>query len=428
MESFLYSSLPSKPGVYQFKNKEKEIIYVGKAKDLKKRVTSYFQKGAHDAKTIHLVKDVVSIDHILVNSEIEAFLLEAELIKKHKPYYNIRFIDDKSYPYIMVTNDNFPYVSVVRKKNNKNADYFGPYPDAGSVKIVLKILRKIFPFQSVKNHSKRKCLYYHLGLCPCLPAVSENKTQYIKNLKNLKRFLGGNTDTVITALIKEQKNSIRAEEFENASSIQKQIDSIKKITQETFDPFFYLTVPNAQAEREKNENDSLKNLLIQSGINLPILERIECYDISNFQGTNATGSMTVFIKGSATTSEYRKFKIKKLSTPNDFAMHQEVMARRMKHMEWGTPDLIVVDGGKGQVSSVLQVLAHLGMSVPVIGLAKRFETIIIPEKIGKQIIFNEVRVPLSTPALNLLRRIRDEAHRFAISYHRKLRSKQTFTD
>ncbi|HMS22779.1 MAG TPA: excinuclease ABC subunit UvrC [Candidatus Levybacteria bacterium] len=420
--------MPSKPGVYLFKNNDKKIIYVGKAKDLKKRVSSYFQKSAHDAKTTHLVKAVVAIDHIPVNSEIEAFLLEAELIKKYKPYYNIRFTDDKSYPYIMITTDSSPYVSVVRKKALKNADYFGPYPDAGSVKIVLKILRRIFPFQSVKNHSKRKCLYYHLGLCPCLPADSENSAQYMKNLRNLKRFLGGKTDTVTSTLKKEQKISIKNEEFENASIIQKQIDSIKKITQETFDPFFYLSVPNAQLEREKNENDNLKTLLIQSGVTLSNLERIECYDISNFQGTNATGSMTVFINGSATTSEYRKFKIRKLSTPNDFAMHQEVMARRLKHTEWGTPDLIIVDGGKGQVSSVLQVFAHMGVKFPVIGLAKRFETIIIPEKAGRKIIFNEVRVPLSTPALNLVRRIRDEAHRFAISYHRKLRSKQTFTD
>ncbi len=428
MESYLYSSLPSKPGVYLFKNSYKKIIYVGKAKDLKKRVSSYFQKGAHDAKTTHLVKDVVAIDYIAVSSEIEAFLLEAELIKRHKPYYNIRFTDDKSYPYIMVTTDSSPYVSVVRKKSFKNADYFGPYPDAGSVKIVLKILRRIFPFQSVKNHSKRKCLYYHLGLCPCLPAASENNAQYMKNLKNLKRFLGGKTDTVISALKREQNICIKNEEFENASTIQKQIDAIHKITQETFDPFFYLSVPNAQSEREKNENDNLKTLLIQSGIALLKLERIECYDISNFQGTNATGSMTVFINGSAATSEYRKFKIRKLSTPNDFAMHQELMARRLKHTEWGTPDLIIVDGGKGQVSSVLQVFAHMGVKYPVIGLAKRFETIIVPEKTGGKIEFNEVRVPLSTPALNLVRRIRDEAHRFAISYHRKLRSKKTFTD
>ncbi len=428
MESYLYSSLPSKPGVYLFKNNEKKIIYIGKAKNLKKRVSSYFQKGAHDAKTTHLVSAIKSIEHTPVSSEIEAFLLEAELIKKYKPYYNIRFTDDKSYPYIMITTNSFPYVSVVRKMNNKKADYFGPYPDAGSVKTVLKILRRIFPYQSVKNHSKRKCLYYHLGLCPCLPAAPENRIQYMKNLRLLKSFLGGKTGKVTEALRKEQKRSIQHEEFENASSIQKQLDSIKKITQETFDPFFYISTPNAQAKREKNENENLKTLLTSSGLELTALNRIECYDISNFQGTNATGSMTVFVDGSATTSEYRKFKIKKLSTPNDFAMHQEVMARRLKHTEWGMPDLIIVDGGKGQVSSVLQVLAHMNVNFPVIGLAKRFETIILPEKAGKQIIFNEVRVPLSTPALNLVRRIRDEAHRFAISYHRTLRSKKTFTD
>lgn len=427
LESYLYSSLPSKPGVYLFKNDKNRVLYVGKAKDLKKRVASYFQKGAHDAKTTHLVSEVKNIEHIVVNSEIEAFLLEAELIKKNKPYYNIRFTDDKSYPYIMISHDKIPYVALIRRKSTKNADYFGPYPDAGSVKTVLKLLRRIFPYESVKNHSKKKCLYYHLNLCPCVQAEPKNLPIYKKNIANLKRFLSGETDLVIKLLDKELKKAVKEERFEDARTIQRQIESIEKITEKTFDPFIYLSRPNAQAFREKEENEDLRLLLKEEGLTIPILERIECYDISNFQGTNATGSMTVFINGSATQNEYRRFKIRRLNTPNDFAMHQEVVSRRLKHKEWNAPNLIIIDGGKGQVSSILQVLAHLNVKIPVIGLAKRFETLIVPVKSGGKIHFKEIKVPLSRPALNLSRRIRNEAHRFAINYHRLLRNKKTFT-
>lgn len=420
--------MPSKPGVYLFKNHKNRVLYVGKAKDLKKRVASYFSKSVHDAKTTLLVSEIKSIEHIIVNSELEAFLLEAELIKKHKPYYNIKMIDDKSYPYIMISDGPVPYISIIRKKTNSKATYFGPYPDAGSVKVVLKLLRRIFPYQSVRNHPNRKCLYYHLGLCPCVQAVPDDLFQYKKNIRYLKAFLGGKTSAVISQLLKDQKKSTKNENFEQSGIIQRQIDSIHKITQETYAPFIYLAKPDTQLEREKNENLDLQKLLIEYGLNIANLKRIECYDISNFQGTNATGSMTVFINGSANTSEYRKFRIKKLNTPDDFAMHQEVMSRRLKHMEdWGKPDLLIIDGGKGQVSSVMEVLAHIGIKIPVIGLAKKFEIIIIPKKEARGYMFTEVRVPLSRPALNMVRRIRDEAHRFAITYHRKLRSKNTFT-
>lgn len=400
-------------------------MYVGKAKDLKKRVSSYFLKSAHDAKTTHLVSEVVKIDHVLVNSEIEAFLLEAELIKKHLPYYNIKMIDDKSYPYIMVSKAKTPYVAVSRKKTQKNASYFGPYPDAGSVKVVLKLLRKIFPYESVRNHTKRKCLYFHLGLCPCVEAVPKNLPLYKKNLANLERFLKGSTKQVLENLHKEQKEYVKKEEFEKAGFVQRQIESIERITQDTYDPFVYMQQPRAQTMREENENLALQKLLLEHDVPVGNLFRIECYDISNFQGTNATGSMTVFENGSANKSEYRKFMIRKLKTPNDYAMHQEVMNRRLKHTEWKYPNLLIIDGGKGQVSSILAVLAYLKISLPVVGIAKKFETIVIPKKEGRDLTFVEVRVPLSSPAINLVRRIRDEAHRFAITYHRTLRSKNT---
>ncbi len=425
MQQQLYSSLPEKPGVYLFKDLSNKVIYVGKAKNLKKRVSSYFQKSAHDAKTTLLVADIKNVDHITVNSELEAFLLEAELIRRYKPYYNIRFTDDKSYPYIMISGGAIPYVSIVRKKNTKKASYFGPYPDAGSVKVVLKLLRRIFPYESVKNHSKRKCLYYHLGLCPCVQTIPSNLSQYKKNISNMKKFLKGDSQAVLKSLLNEQKESVKREEFEQASILQSQINSIKRITEKKYDPFVYLTKPDVQLEREANENLDLQKLLFEHGLDIPVLKRIECYDISNFQGTNATGGMTVFINGTSSTSDYRKFRIRRPNTPDDFAMHQEVMSRRIKHLEdWGEPDLLIIDGGKGQVSSVMEVLAHLNIKFPVIGLAKKFEAIIIPEKETRRYVFQEVRVSLSRPALNLVRRIRDEAHRFAINYHRTLRSKK----
>lgn len=418
--------LPSKPGVYIFKDSKNKIIYVGKAKDLKKRVSSYFIKGAHDAKTTHLVSEVKSVAHIIVSSELEAFLLEAELIKKNLPYYNVKMADDKSYPYIIVAENDSAYVAVTRKKSIKKALYFGPYPDSKSVQIVLKLLRRIFPYQSVKNHPKRKCLYFHLGLCPCIPAVPSNLPTYRRNIKKLTRFLSGDYRHVLDDLQKEQKEYIKREEFEEAGRIQKQIDAIQVITQETYDPFHYLEKPLLQIEREEKENKNLLEVLQEEGMPLEKLHRIECYDISNIQGTSATGSMVTFINGEAVRGEYKRFQIKGLSTPNDFKMHQEMMKRRLSHPEWGTPDLIIIDGGKGQVTSVMQILVEKGMSIPIIGLAKRFETIVIPQKQAGRMEFVEVRLPLATPAVNLVRRIRDEAHRFAITYHRLLRSKRTF--
>lgn len=399
---------------------------MGKAKDLKKRVSSYFTKNDHDLKTKLLVEHIKDVNHIVVLSEIEAFLLESALIKQYRPYYNIKLTDDKSYPFVLISKSDSPYVSIVRKKTDKKALYYGPYVDAGALKIVLKLLRKIFPYQSARNHPKRKCLYFHLGLCPCVPAIPENMASYKRNLRSLRQVLEGKKETVLKTLIRERNAYSQREEFEQARGIQYQIEALERLTSPVYEPFKYIENPNAHTQREQEENNSLLELLRSHGVLLEKLSRIECYDISNFQGSSATGSMTVFVDGSATKSEYRKFKIKKVKQINDFAMHQEVLGRRLKHIEWNYPQLIIIDGGKGQVSSAMQVLAHLNIHIPVIGLAKKFETIIIPEKEAGRFVFREVRVPLSTPALNLMRRIRDEAHRFAITYHRVLRSKQTY--
>lgn len=406
------------------KDENGKILYVGKAKDLKKRVSSYFSNKALDAKTIQLVSKVTNIDTIRVSSEIEAFLLEASLIKKHKPFYNIKLIDDKSYPVIEVTTNNNPSVTITRKKSDKNALYFGPYSDAGSLKVVLKLIRKIFPYQSVKNHPKRKCLYFHLGLCPCVLVMADNILVYKKNLKNLEKFLDGKKDEVLKTLIKERDAFSKKEEFEMAKITQEKIDRITLITSETYDPFHYMNKPDFYFERIEKEVLSLKEILKPYFTNLGNLERIECYDISNISGKLATGSMVVFTNGDKNSKEYRRFKIRTKDTPDDFHMMKEMLSRRLDNDNWPKPSLLVIDGGKGQVGVALQALTNMGKSFPVIGLAKREEIIVVPVKKQSGVEFIEVKLPHSTPGINLLRRIRDEAHRFAITYHRLLRKKK----
>lgn len=418
-----------------FKDENKKILYVGKAKDLKKRVSSYFwsettkrtgrpfiAKRDLDSKTLALIAKVKSLDFIQVSSEIEAFLLEANLIKKYKPFYNIQFSDDKYYPYIEVSYGKSPFVVITRKKDDKDAFYLGPYPSSSSLKTVLRLIRKVFPFQSVKNHAKRRCLFYHLGLCPCTPVFPKRMQEYKRDLKRIERFLKGDIDKLIKDLTSEQKKYIKKEEFEKAAIIQNQIEKIKLITKEDYDPFSYETKSGFYFQRITKELHDLKNVLNENGFSIKKLSRIECYDISNIQGKNAVGSMVVFKNGDSSNKDYRRFKIYTKATPDDFLMIKEVLSRRFKHSEWDHPDLLVIDGGKGQVGSAMTVLSELRLNIPLIGLAKREEIIVIPRRGGVENFF-EVKINKYLPAINILRRIRDEAHRFAITYHRLLRKK-----
>ncbi len=414
--------LPSTPGVYFFKDANGKLLYVGKAKDLKKRVSSYFSHKALDAKTLKLVSLVSTIEHIRVGSEIEAFLLESSLIKRHKPFYNIKLIDDKSYPMIEITSGLNPSVTITRKKIDLGSTYYGPYSDVTALKAVLKLLRKIFPYQSVKNHPKRKCLYYHLGLCPCVLVNTDNKNEYSKNLKNIGNFLDGKKEVVIKELIKQRDEYTKAENYENSAMIQERINRINLITSDTYDPFHYIDKPDFYFERIEKEVASLAEIL-KPYYQLSSLKRIECYDISNISGKNATGSMVVFENGDKAGKEYRRFRIRIKDTPDDFAMMKEMLSRRLDNTSWPSPDLLVIDGGKGQVGASLKALANLGKRIPIIGLAKREEIIVVPVKQQSGISFEEIKLSHSTPGINLLRRIRDEAHRFAITYHRLLRKK-----
>ena len=393
---------------------------MGKAKDLKKRVSSYFSTKDLGEKTRILVSQIKQIKIIEVTSEIEAFLLEERLIKKYTPHYNIKLIDGKSYPSIKITvKDIYPKVLLIRKKEHDNALYFGPYTSMTSLRTVLKLLRRIFPYQAVVNHPNKLCLYYHLGLCPC-PTVTKD-LNYRKNINHIIHFLNGDKNVLIKDLEKERETASKIEDFEKALEIQKKIDAITLITSVFYQPFEYELNPNLRSDVVSSNLKSLQEILNQNGAVVLNLNRIECYDISNTSGINATGSMVVFVKGEKDFASYRRFKIKKdyKNKPNDFAMMQEMLERRLKHNDWPNPSLIVVDGGKGQVSSTKQVIDNLSLQIPLIGLAKREETIITSD-------LKEIKLPKNSPALQLIMRLRDEAHRFAITYHKKLRAKATF--
>jgi len=413
--------LPTYSGVYLFLNKEGDVIYVGKAKNLKKRVASYFSTKDLGEKTRILVSLISKIKYIEVASEIEAFLLEENLIKKYTPRYNIKLVDGKQYPSIKITiKDEYPKVLLVRKVIKDNSLYFGPYTSASSLRTVLKILRRIFPYQNVLNHPHKLCLYYHLGLCPC-PVVTQDKN-YRKTISHIVDFLNGKTKKIVKELEKERNFFSKNENFELAIETQRKIDSIDLITSSVYKPFEYELNPNLRLDVVQKELDELKNILNNNGVGVSDLKRIECYDISNTSGLNATGSMVVFTNGEKDAASYRRFKIKEFygNKPNDFAMMQEVLERRLKHGEWTTPSLIIVDGGKGQVSSVHKILLQKMSKIPLIGLAKREETIITSD-------LKEILLPKDSKPLHLIMRLRDEAHRFAITYHKKLRSKFIFS-
>ena len=414
--------MPDNPGVYQFLDTKGTVLYVGKAKNLKNRVSSYFTSGELAPKTAVLVSQVKNIRIIPVESEIEALLLEASLIKKYAPKYNIRLTDGKAYPLIRITvKDTYPAVLTARRPEDPKSVYFGPFPSSNTVRSVLRLLRRIFPYHSTLNHPKKPCLYHHLDLCPCIPAFDTDETRklYKKTISHILDFLDGNTSKVLKDLEKERDNESKVEHYEEAGKMQKQIDNINFITHPVHKPFEYETNPNLKEDLRYKEMLSLQTILNTHGLEVALPTRIECYDNSNIQGTNPTSSMVVLTNGAIDKSQYRKFKIKQVKGPNDFASMKEVLSRRFKHTEWPFPDLLIVDGGKGQISSAAEVLDELGLNTPLVGLAKREETIITRD-------FQEIRLKKSEPALQLVMRIRDEAHRFAITFHRKLRSKSTF--
>lgn len=406
------SQIPRKPGVYIFKNSEGKILYVGKAIDLYHRVSSYFNNKHHHPKTIFLVENIDQCETIIVASELEALILEANLIKKYLPPYNIKLTNDKDYLYIKITKEDFPRIVTARKNELQDAkEFFGPFPSSRIVRVTLKKLRKIFPWCDGSNSwfKDRPCFYYHLGLCPGACTGRIKKKYYNKIINRFSAFMRGKKEALITDLTREMNSYAESLEYEQAKSVKKILDGMEYLLQSN-KAEIYLENPNFIEDQNKL---AVKNL--QNDLNLPKLpQRIECYDISNIMGKNAVGSLVALVDGDIDKKWYRRFKIRTQGKPNDVGMMVEVVSRRVKHQEWPQPDLILVDGGKGQVNGVLEVISKAGWNVPVFGLAKRMEWLYGFDG-------SVIKLPKASLSLRLLQKTRDEAHRFALAYHRKLR-------
>lgn len=532
----IISVLPESPGVYLYYNANDEIIYIGKAKNLKKRVSSYFFREAYENNKLRvLVSKIVRIEYIVVNTESDALLLENSLVKKHQPRYNVMLKDDKTYPWICVKNEFFPRVFYTRNLVNDGSKYFGPYTSVYMVKVLLDLVKQLYPLRNcnllltadnIKKNKFKVCLEYHLGNCkaPCIGLQSVE--EYDRTIENIHLILKGNISELIHYLSKLMKESAQEFRFEDAQIIKDKIEilekyksksavvssslsnidvfsildednsayvnflrlvegqivqahtiELKKKLQETVSdllilaivelrerfssnskeiivpfhvdlpwPEIRITVPQKgekktllelsernvkyyRLERQKNadrkkEKHSGKRILeiVKKDLNLPVLpEHIECFDNSNIQGTNPVAACVVFKNGKPCTKEYRHFNIKTVDGPNDFASMEEVVFRRYKRMideNKALPQLIVIDGGKGQLSSATKSLKKLGVlkNVSIIGIAKKLDEIYYPND----------SVPLyldkNSESLKLIQHLRNEAHRFGINFHRQKRS------
>ena len=426
--------LPKEPGVYQYKDKHGEIIYIGKAAVLKNRVRQYFQKSrVPDAKTDALVADIADIDWITVDSEIDALFLEAELVRRYLPRYNILLRDDKSNVYVRIDGkSDHPTLTVTRRPLDDGAEYFGPYFAAGSVRKALHYLRRAFPYSThVRNIPKRACLQYQLGLCPGIEAGKTDLADYRANLTKLKKYLKGERKQLVKQIEKEMQIAARNKEFEKAAQLRNQLHAMQGLSKQiVFSDKEFLDISKDQA---------LSGLATLLGLK-KVPFRIEGYDISHMSGTDTVASMVVFTNGVPNKTEYRKFKMRILGN-DDFAHMNEVIKRRFSESnvkKWQKPDLILIDGGKGQLDAAIKARDEKGMqTIPMIGLAKREEEIIINNHdtsitlqadgiVTESQKFTSVLLPKNSNIVKLLQRIRDESHRFAVSYHSVLkRQRQT---
>jgi excinuclease ABC subunit C len=463
-------SLPKAPGVYLYRDGNGRIIYVGKAVNLKNRISSYFL-GEHDPKTEELIKHVSDFEWIVAGSEIEALVLESELIKRYKPKYNILLKDDKNYCYIKITKEDYPVISVVRQVVEDKSEYLGPFIDAGAVRSALKYLRKVFPYCTCSLSGDNICLYYHLGLCRGHGEKYISPSEYQINVRGLVSFLSGKKEVVIRDITRRMKSASKAKQFELAAQYRDNLNALMRLRFEHI----------IEEKRELRLDKALVGLQETLGL-VAIPTRIECYDISNIFGRAAVGSMVVFENGIPAKNDYRRFEIKTVKRIDDYAMLQEVARRRFKYLlqnrESGVenkdksfakiPNLVIIDGGKGQISSVMEIVGPLDLPTKFVGLAKRFEEIVvaspaIPEQAGihrlsaerldsllrgndevkrgddemdrgreviergidkRKYTFQTISLEPESESFFLVQRIRDEAHRFAITYHRNLRSKE----
>lgn len=527
------TTLPTTPGIYIYKDTGGRVLYVGKAKSLRSRVNSYFRPSANlDPAKEQMVQKIASLETIRTDTENEALILEANLIRQHQPPYNVVLRDDKYYLFIKITKEEFPRVFPVRRISQDGARYFGPYSSARSVRATLRLLRRIFPHRAEKD-SPHDIVFPH-PLFSKTEQSGQEQTVYQQHIENIIRFLKGQRADILNTLREGMEKAAQAEHFEQASHFRDQLQAIERLEgfqkvylprQESFDVVSIIQQPNRSAANvfqiragkllnkntfllrhrsSTNPEDTLRQFLLQYysvaqdipptifiprqledaaalagwmntqhpptiatpergvkrqlirmgetnaqqlldeqdaaftsqekqqtahhefvtrlGLDPQTIHRVETYDISNIQGTLATASMVVFIDGQSTPKQYRKFRMHITGSPNDFAMVQETLRRRFAHYtedtKWPRPDLLIIDGGKGQLSSAKKILDELHITVPVISIAKQEEEIFTP---GNKV---SLRLPYDSPALHLIQRMRDEAHRFTITYHRLLRSKQ----
>jgi len=510
------SIIPQEPGCYLYKDSNNKIIYIGKAKNLKKRVTNYFTKKDHDPKTKAMISHIHYVDFIITKNEIEALILENNLIKKHKPKYNIDLKDSKSYAFLELTKDNFPRFKIARTKKKDSPNLYGPFTSGKARDDILQIINKTFKLRTCNKLPKKECLRYSIGICsaPCINKISQ--TQYNEDIKSAKKVIKGEIKEVIKEITKKMKNTSNKKEYEQALNFRKQISSLeylnerqnverkKKYNEDIINYLIkndkiYLLIFNIYKGTLENKQEFIFNIsenwleqfllqyysenpipheiilptqtdptitiyltktkgskvkivipkqgekkelldLVQKNIEisffgdtekLNLLKKvinlqetpyvIECFDISHLSGTNIVASMVQFRNAKPDKTNYRRFKLRTVTQNDDYASMQEVVKRRYTKLKLNNetlPNLIVIDGGLGQLNSALQILNELNLRVPIISLAKEFEEIHIP---GQK---NPKRLDPKNKARLLLQAIRDEAHRFAINYNRLLRKKE----
>jgi excinuclease ABC subunit C len=412
-------TLPSSPGVYIMKGASGEALYVGKAEDLRKRASSYFRKAAPLSERLRaLVANARDITFIPASTTAEALIYENGLIKQLEPKYNIALRDDKSYPFLKLTlNERFPRLLMTRRRDRDGALYFGPYTSVKLLRQAVGYLKKIFPLRTCGKMPRKACLDYHIGQCPgpCIGGIDE--ASYEETVEEIRLFLGGAHEELRKLLSEEMAAAAKAEDFEKAARHRKTLEALSAVKE------------GKVIYSPSGESEELKRFLGMPGP----LERIEAFDVSNIAGEHAVGSMICFYKGRPKKSAYRRFRIKTVSGVDDYAMMREIVRRRYRRVldeKSALPDLIVIDGGRGHLAAAAGELEKMGLSgLPVIGIAKpaRPARQWRPGREFERIYMKDRKDPLTLPreskALHLLERIRDEAHRFAITYHKGLLSK-----
>lgn len=405
-------------GVYSYNYKGKPL-YIGKSNLVKARLLSHLENSLVDRKEAMYVNTADEIELYQTDSELNALLYESKLIQIHRPKYNVRWMDDKSYLYIKITvKDTYPKLFSVRQEHDRKALYFGPFASQEVVDTIIGTLRRVFPFCTQSKIGKKPCFHSKIGLCnPCpnVIATDEEKHRYRRNIRNVIKVLRGDSDILDTYLSKLIKEETKKQNYEQAMKYRNVLTRLKHI----YSHRLFETHENHSYNRSESMIAGLTLILRTHFPQLESLHRIECYDVSNLSQLNATASMVVFTDGQMNKAEYRKFKIGKTNPKVDFDMLKEAVERRVRN-KWPLPQLMVIDGGKPQIRTMLrlQALSSALQGIPIIGLAKNPDRLVMGTK-----DLPTVRLRLNDPALNLLQQMRDEAHRFAKKYHTHLRTK-----